>query len=83
MKLKAHQVDGFIKSPDPSVLLVLIYGSDLGMIREHARVLANLALGDGWQNADPMERVDLDAATLARNPGLLRDEAASLSTAAS
>ena len=79
MKLKAHQVDGFIKSPDPSVLLVLIYGSDLGMIREHARVLANRALGGGGQNADSMERVDLDAATLARNPGLLRDEAASLS----
>ena len=45
MKLKAHQVDGFIKSPDPNILLVLVYGSDLGMIREHARVLANFALG--------------------------------------
>lgn len=79
MKLKAHQVDGFIKSPDPNILLVLVYGSDLGMIREHARVLANFALGDGGRDGDPMERVDLDAATLTRNPGLLHDEAASLS----
>lgn len=79
MKLKAHQVDGFIKSPDPNVLLVLVYGSDQGMIREHAKVLANLALNGEGQDADPMERVDLDAVTLARNPGLLRDEAASLS----
>jgi len=79
MKLKAHEVDGFIKSPDPNVLLVLVYGSDLGMIREHARVLANLALGGGSQDGALMERADLDAATLARNPGLLHDEAASLS----
>ena len=83
MKLKAHQVEGFIKSPDPNILLVLIYGSDLGMIREHARTLANHALSGGTQDADPMagaiERVDLDAATLARDPGLLRNEAASVS----
>ena len=52
--------------------------SDLGMIREHARVLANFALGDGEQDGDPMERVDLDAATLTRNPGLLHDEQPSL-----
>lgn len=78
MRLKAHQVDGFLRAPDDieNICLALIYGGDQGMIRENARKLSDFVLG---KDADPTQRVELDAASLSRTPSLLRDEAAAQS----
>ena len=72
---KAGQVDAFIKNPDPKVRVVLIYGSDRGAVREHARSLSKHTRGD---HDDPMLAVSLDEDTLAKDPARLMDEAAAI-----
>ena len=72
---KAGQVEAFIKNPDPGVKVVLIYGSDRGAIREHARALSR-HVRDGHD--DPMLVVSLDEDTLAKDPARLMDEASAI-----
>ena len=43
MKLKAAQVETFLRSPDAKAQLILIYGEDEGLVRERAVRLVALA----------------------------------------
>ncbi|WP_448502187.1 DNA polymerase III subunit delta [Sphingomonas sp.] len=72
MKLKPQQMRQRLAMPDDATRLYLLHGPDEAGAAEMAGVLAS-AMGEA------AERVDLDAAALRGNPGLLADEAASLS----
>lgn len=66
--LKAHQVDRFIASPDLQSGFILIYGTDAGLVHEHA-----MRLTDHF--ADGGETTTLDAATIDNEPDRLAIEA--------
>ena len=46
MKLKANQIEGFIRNPDPAMQAILVYGPDDGLARERATLLAKGAVED-------------------------------------
>lgn len=74
MKLTARQIDGFLKQPSTSA--VLIYGPDSGLVRERAGQLTRLVAGDV---ADPFRVAELTPAMLRDDPARLADEAQALS----
>jgi len=76
VKINARQADGFVKSPDPQVRAVLVYGPDTGLVRERMEALTKFAAGDP---PDPFNVVDLASETLRKDPALLADEAAAIS----
>lgn len=55
---KAHEVDRWLASPDPTILIVLIYGPDRGLVSERARRYAEKT---GLSLDDPFSVVRLDA----------------------
>lgn len=68
---KAHEVENWLRQPDPRISLVLIYGPDLGMVTERARKFAEKT---GVDLDDPFSVTRLDASE-AEEPGRLVDEA--------
>ena len=77
MKLKAHEVDGWVRGlkADKAPALILVYGPDRGGVHETAKALRHAYLGDAY---DPLQYVALDEGAMAGQPGLLADEAAAL-----
>ena len=77
MKLKAHEVDGWVRrlKADKAPALILVYGPDRGGVHETAKALRHAYLGDAY---DPLQYVALDEGAMAGQPGLLADEAAAL-----
>ena len=77
MKLKAHEVDGWVNKlkPEDAPALVLVYGPDRGGVHETAKALRLAYLGDAY---DPLQYVALDESALAGQAGLLADEAAAM-----
>lgn len=76
MKISAGRAESFLKSPDPSVRAVLIYGPDQGLVRERAGQLAGTVVDDP---GDPFRLISLSASALSSDPQRLGDEAAALS----
>lgn len=74
MKLTARQIDGFLKQPGTSA--VLLYGPDSGLVRERAELLTRRVAGDA---ADPFRVAELTPAMLRDDPARLADEAQALS----
>lgn len=72
---KAHEVDGWLRRPDPQIRLVLIYGPDRGLVAERARAFVDKA---GLDADDPFSSVRLEASELEASPGRLTDEAATV-----
>ena len=72
MKADANRLRSLIAAPPPDIRLYLLHGPDEAGAQAAARQLAT-ALGQD------VERVDLDGATLRKDPARLADEAASLS----
>jgi DNA polymerase-3 subunit delta len=69
VQIKPADADRFLAKPDPAVRVVLVYGSDDGLVSERAERFARAIAGaDG-------EHLRLDPATLSENPGRLADEA--------
>lgn len=68
---KAHEVDGWLKRPDPRATIVLVYGPDHGMVAERAGAFAAQT---GIALDDPFSVTRLDASE-ADEPGRLVDEA--------
>lgn len=75
MKIEQRQLAAFLKSPDPGVRAVLVYGPDQGQVRERAESLARAVVPD---LKDPFRVADLSWADLAGDPGRLVDEAGQL-----
>lgn len=68
---KAHEVDGWLRKPDPRFSIVLVYGPDQGMVTERARSFAGQT---GVDLEDPFSVTRLDV-TEAEQPGRLVEEA--------
>ncbi len=69
--LRASETEHFLARPDTRRPIVLIYGSDIGLVSERANTLLRTASGDG---SDPFAIVSLDGDAIASDPGLLQDE---------
>jgi DNA polymerase-3 subunit delta len=68
--------DQFLKRPPGREIFFLVHGNDEGLIRERVRKLVDRALG---KNPDPLRLVRLDGDIVAKEPGLLADEAQAIS----
>ena len=75
MKLKAHEVERFVTSPNPMIRVILVYGKNRGAIDDVAKRLVTQALG---QDIDSRV-IELDENALSQNSTCLYDEAATLS----
>lgn len=69
---KAHEVDGWLRRPDPETRIVLIYGPDRGLVAERAQAFVKQA---GLDADDPFSSIRLDASEVDASPGRLIDEA--------
>jgi DNA polymerase-3 subunit delta len=76
MKIRPAAADSFCKAPPPEVRGLLVYGPDLGLVRERAETAARAIAGD---LSDPFTVVEFTAAALRDDPTRLADEAAALS----
>lgn len=76
MKLAFKQIDAFLKNPDDSLPVVLVYGPDEGLVRERATHLATRITPD---LKDPFMVADILPEQVRATPSLLVDEAKSLS----
>lgn len=76
MKLTAGRIESFVRSPDPAIRAVLVYGADRGLVKERADALLAVVTGDA---SDPFRSVEIPVDSLKRDPTRLLDEAASLS----
>lgn len=72
VQIKPQDADRFLSRPDPGIRVVLIHGSDTGLISERAAAFARTILG---KNDDPFALVRLDSYEIAADPGRLADEA--------
>ncbi|MSO92324.1 MAG: DNA polymerase III subunit delta [Rhodospirillales bacterium] len=75
-KLSGGRLASFLKSPDPAVRAVLLFGPDQGLVRERADTIAGAIVGN---LDDPFRVVVLSGASVKDEPARLRDEAAALS----
>ena len=76
MKIPPARADRFCAAPDEGVRLVLIYGSNEGLVRARAEACVEAVAEDA---DDPFRVTSLDPALLRDEPGRLADEAAALS----
>ncbi|MEM6463671.1 MAG: DNA polymerase III subunit delta [Pseudomonadota bacterium] len=68
---RAHEVDSFIRRPDPKYRAFLIYGPDRGLVSERAAALSAKVDVD---LSDDFNVVRLDAAAIREDPARLLDE---------
>jgi len=72
---KAHEVDGWLKKPDPAIRIVLVYGPDRGLVSERALAFAQAT---GLALEDPFAVTRLDGTEIEKQPGRLTEEVASV-----
>ena len=75
MKIAPARADRFCAAPDTGVRLVLIYGSNEGLVRARAEACVRAVAEDP---DDPFRVASLDPALLRDEPGRLADEAAAI-----
>lgn len=75
MKIQASRLDAFLKKPDASVRAVLVFGPDLGLVRERADTVARSVVPD---DDDPFRVSEIAGGDLADDPPRLSDEAAAM-----
>lgn len=70
--LRGKEIEAFLARPDPGRPIILLYGSDAGLVRERADALLASAVDDP---DDPFSLVKLDGDELSSEPSRLVDEA--------
>src|SRR6185369_13940512 len=70
--LRGKDIDAFLARPDAARPLILLYGTDAGLVRERAEALIASAVDNP---DDPFSVVRLDGDELAAEPSRLVDEA--------
>ncbi len=75
MKLTGGRIEGFLRAPDAKVRAVVIYGPDVGLVKERLDRLTRLICPD---LADPFRIAELSPAALKDDPSRLADEAAAI-----
>ncbi|MFC4175309.1 DNA polymerase III subunit delta [Microvirga sp. GCM10011540] len=73
--VKAGDVEGALRRPDPRIGVFLFYGPDVGLINERARALAERSVPDP---TDPFQLIRIDGDDIAADPGRLADEAGTM-----
>ncbi len=76
MKLAFRDIEPFVKKPDPSARVILVYGPDNGLMKERASQMGLTVVSD---LADPFNVAHLTADLLADDPARLRDETQAIS----
>jgi DNA polymerase-3 subunit delta len=70
--LKAADIDAFIARPDPKRPIVLVFGPDLGLVRERTEAIIRASVDDP---RDPFAHARLDGDELSSEPSRLIEEA--------
>ncbi len=73
--LKAERLASYLRDRDPAIHALLIYGGDLGAVREHA---VKVIEANGVRSDDPFNPVLIADQALIANPGLLANEIAAI-----
>jgi DNA polymerase-3 subunit delta len=73
--LKAERLASYLRERDPAIHALLIYGGDLGAVRERAVTVIE---ANGVRPDDPFNPVIIADQALIANPGLLADEVAAI-----
>lgn len=68
---KAHEVEAWLKLPDPNMTIVLFYGPDRGMVAQRAELFAR---STGLVLDDPFAVLKIDAGDITGDPGRIIDE---------
>jgi len=76
MRLKPAEIDAFIKEAGRKTQLILIYGPDEGLVREHSQSLVKAILSDPQ---DPFGLLDLSEEEYRSDPARLHDEFGAIS----
>lgn len=76
MKLSGVATDRFLDNPDESIVAVLIYGPDRGLVAERCKRLGGAVVDN---LSDPFSVVELSAAALKDDSARLNDEARAMS----
>jgi DNA polymerase-3 subunit delta len=69
--VRAAEVEAALRRIDPSVVVLLLYGPDAGLVAERGKAAAERAVEDV---SDPFQLVQLDGDALASDPARLVDE---------
>ena len=72
VQIKPADADRFLARPDPAIRVVLIYGSDDGLVAERAERFTRAVVGSA---SDPFGVVRIESAAIAEDPARLADEA--------
>jgi DNA polymerase-3 subunit delta len=75
VKLSGARIEAFLKAPDPAAKAILVYGPDLGLVRERVQRLIRSVVPDV---SDPFRVAELAPAALKEVPSRLADEAAAM-----
>jgi DNA polymerase-3 subunit delta len=70
--VKAGDVAGILKRPQPGIGVFLVYGPDAGLVHERAQEIAQRSIPDP---ADPFQLIRMDGDVIAADPPRLADEA--------
>jgi DNA polymerase III subunit delta len=70
--VKPADTDRFIAKPDPARPVILVYGTDAGLVRERVEALIRASVDDP---KDPFALARIESEELAANPSRLADEA--------
>lgn len=70
--VKAGDVEGALRRPDPRIGVFLFYGPDVGLINERAKAVAERSVDDP---SDPFQLIRIDGDEIAADPARLADEA--------
>ena len=73
--VKAGDVEGALRRPDPRIGVYLFYGPDMGLINERARAVAERSVDDP---SDPFQLIRIDGDDIASDPARLADEAGTI-----
>jgi len=76
MKIPPARADTFVAAPPDDIRAVLLYGPDLGLVRERAETLTMAVAGT---LSDPFNVIELTLAALKEEPSRLTDEVCALS----
>ncbi len=76
MKLAYRDIESFVKTPNPEIRVILVYGPDDGLMRERAATMAKTVVSD---LSDPFNVAVLSSDILGHDPARLNDEANAMS----
>ena len=75
MQIKPQDAERFLKKPDPAIRVILVYGTDVGLVSERAAAFAATVTAG---SPDPFALVRLESSEIAADPGRLADEAGTI-----